>query len=129
MKICRGTVGMLRDLVRGVYFYNSGYLTKSVVPALKVSLLTEFSMKRISSVLTIQRVWRGVMTRKKLKGIVNDLFTKQRASVKIQRWLRNLPYSHRKLFMLNMIEVLQNFNSQTFYVPLQKYLAIATKLK
>lgn len=95
-----GNKQLLRDIVRGVYFYNMGYLTNCVVPVQKINILSEYSIKRVTAILRIQRMWRGANLRKKIMKIARKNYLNTRAAAKIQRWYRNLSINHRKNFML-----------------------------
>lgn len=44
-------------------------------------------------------MWRGVNLRSKIRDAARKNYILNRATVKIQRWFRNLAWNHRKLFM------------------------------
>lgn len=116
LKKVSGNKEVLMDIIRGVYFYNTGYLTKSKIPTKKINILSQYCIKKISYVIKIQKAWKGVRLRRKLSQILKDIYTRQRAAIKIQRWIRNLSVKHRHYFILNMIEYLNTFNSEYFYI-------------
>ena len=58
---------ILKDVARGVYFYNLGHLTEGKKPEGKIDLLSEYFIRKVSSALTIQRIWKGYCLRKRMK--------------------------------------------------------------
>lgn len=62
-----GDQKMLRDVVRGVYFYNLGHLTGSRKPENKIEILSESHIKKVCAAQVIQRIWRGYSLRKNFK--------------------------------------------------------------
>jgi hypothetical protein len=56
-------------------------------------------------------MWRGASFRKKVMELARKNYLKNRAAVKIQRWYRNLPSSHRKIFILDSSKMLKSFNN------------------
>jgi len=56
-------------------------------------------MKRISSAIKIQRIWRGYRFRKYHLDSIKAILKMQRASIIIQRWVRRLPAKKRKNFI------------------------------
>ena len=106
-----GNKQLMRDIVRGIYFYNMGYLTNCTAPTQKINMLSQYCIKRTTAILRIQKMWRGASFRKKVMQIARKNYLKNRAAVKIQRWYRNLPSSHRKIFILDSSKMLKSFNN------------------
>ena len=67
-----GPVNILRDVARGIYFYNLGHLTEGKRPDKKIDILSEYFIRKVSSVLTIQRIWKGYCLRKRMKESLSD---------------------------------------------------------
>lgn len=96
LKKINGSRQVLKDIVRGCFFYNMGYLTNCAIPTQKINFLSEYSIRKISAIIKIQRMWRGANLRKKIKDVARKNFIINRAAVKIQRWYRNLARFHRQ---------------------------------
>ena len=120
-KVC-GSKQLLKDIVRGVYFYNMGYLTNCDLPTHKIDILSDYSIKKMTAILKIQKVWRGISFRRRIMRTAKANYRISRAAVKIQRWFRNLQWNHRKIFMFDMCQFLRNFNSDSFYIKMSEYM-------
>lgn len=57
-------------------------------------------IERITSVIKIQKVWRGYLVRKKNKNHLKVIIKMQRAAIIIQRWYRRLYNIKKKLFLI-----------------------------
>lgn len=121
LKKIKGSKQLLKDIVRGVYFYNMGYLTNCNTPTGKINILSDYSIKRTTAILKIQRVWRGISFRRKIMKTAKANYRLSRAAVKIQRWFRNLQWNHRRIFMFDMCQFLRNYNNDSFYIKMDEY--------
>ena len=124
VKVSGEDVRMRRDIARGVYFFNQGYFTNNEVPFIKINLLSENFIKITSAIIRIQRVWKGFKVRRSLKQELTSEYTRQRAACRIQRWFRNLKFSHRKNFMTEQVRFLKSFTSNCFYMRIKDYLQL-----
>jgi len=77
--------------------YNKGLIT-NIAPD-RIMVIPERTVHENSSVLTLQKVWRGYLTRKKYRKLLLEGICRTRAATRIQRWIRRLPWHHRKRFM------------------------------
>ena len=118
-----GSQLLLRDIVRGVYFYNTGRLNGGSSPENneRINVFTEFSLKKIASVTKIQKVWRGYSYRKKKEVHLKVLLKFQRAAIIIQRWVRKLPTYRKKNFIYDTSKQLESIKESTFYVQTSDY--------
>ena len=117
---------VLKDVVRGIFFYNLGHLTGGNRPEKKIDSLSQFHIRKISSVLTIQRLWKGYLLRKKMKKTLSEKYTQSRAVVKIQRWLRGLRWKHRRDFIFEQGRYLKLFTDKIYYIKMSEYLKIVS---
>lgn len=73
-------------------------------------------------------MWRGFILRKRIKNTIKVNFIQNRAAKKIQRWYRNLPWNHRRIFMFDMTKLLKSFKTEYFYVRLDEYMSVVNKI-
>jgi hypothetical protein len=66
-------------------------------------------LKRSISSVIIQRIWRGYIVRKKIQ--LHKKITERECAIRIQRWIRNLPFIHRHKFLLEINLILRQDTS------------------
>jgi hypothetical protein len=118
-----GSQLLLKDIVRGVYFFNTGRLDGGNPESERIHVFTEFSLRKVASVTKIQKVWRGYCYRKKNEEHVKVLLKFQRAAIIIQRWVRRLPTYRKKNFIYAASKQLAGIRESTFYVEASEYFA------
>ncbi len=109
--------------MRGVYLFNSGRLSGGNTDCQRIHVFTESSLKRIASVIKIQKVWRGYSYRKKNEGHIKTLLKFQRAAIIIQRWVRRLPVYRKKNFIYKTAKQLEGVKESKFYIETGEYLS------
>jgi hypothetical protein len=79
-------------------------------------------LKRVSSAIKIQKVWRGYQLRSKHEEHLRSILKLQRAAIIIQRWIRRQPVERRKEFMFFTTKRLETLHDNCFYVEVNDYL-------
>ena len=115
----RGNTTFLKDIVRGVYLYNSNILKQRTES--RIQLFSEAMLKRVTSAIKIQKLWRGYIFRKKHHQYLKTLVKMQRAATIIQRWIRRLPLARKKEFLFRTVKRLAAIHDQYFYIDLDDY--------
>lgn len=98
----QGSQVLLKDIVRGIYFFNTGRLQSPNQNNLRINILTQYSLKKIVSVTKIQKIWRGYSFRKKNSYHFKAILKAQRAAIIIQRWFRRLPHYKKTNFVYSV---------------------------
>lgn len=64
--VIEGDKQFLKDVARGIYFFNSRRLTGLRSNNDRINFFSEMHLKKISSAVAIQRFWRGYRTRSRI---------------------------------------------------------------
>ncbi len=121
-----GTANLLKNIVRAIYFFNTRGFKGSHRSLERIQFFSEATLRRISSAIKIQKVWRGFNFRKKNEHYLKLILKMQRAATIIQRWFRRLPTIKRKEFMFLTAKKLNSIHDSCFYVNSKDYFDLLT---
>jgi len=71
----------------------------------ELPFILEYLTLRSQAAISIQRYWRGYKVRKSVNAY--RTIKEKDSSVKIQRWIRRLPFIHRQKFLLEVAPYLK----------------------
>lgn len=71
----------------------------------EMPFLLEGLAKRMIAAVAIQRRWRGWKVRKSVNAFLKK--KEKESAIKIQRWVRRLPFIHRHKFLLEAAQYLK----------------------
>lgn len=117
-----GSSQLLKTIVRGVFFYNSGRLSlPQSEQGRRIHLLSESCLRRISAAVAVQRAWRGFSFRKKHQGELQLVLRYQKAATIIQRWFRRLPALRKRAFLFSLRPLLASVQDCSFCLDFEDY--------
>lgn len=119
--VIEGDKQLLKDVARGIYFFNSRRLTASSSSQDRINFFSDMHLKRISSAVIIQRFWRGFRSRSRLIDPLKQLLIITRAAVIIQKWVRHLPQKNKRQFQFMVKSALKDLKYTNIFINTYDY--------
>ena len=69
MVVIEGNPQKLKDISRGIYFFNTRRITSSEITNERINFFSERSLQQISAAVLIQKTWKGYIFRKKYNNL------------------------------------------------------------